>query len=248
MTIQFEGINNFRDMGGVLTKDGRMVKHGLLFRCGHLANTTAQDLEKLQQLGLKLIFDYRDEGEAQVYPSPALENVRNVRIAAIAQQSAVKVGSIGEALRSGAFDKILNDFSTFYSSIAFNNPSYKALLQEVLKCEGPILHHCTAGKDRTGVGAALIYLLLGVSEEEIIKEYLLTNAGNKQTKPQWYQDLVAQIGEDERLQAIVGVSRELLQAVFDAIIEKYGSYEAYFEEEYSITRADIEKLRGYYVH
>ena len=245
--MTFEGINNFRDMGGVKTKDGRTVKTGLLFRCGHLANATGQDVDLLNELGVQLIFDYRDEREAINYPTPELVGVRNLRVPAIKEDSAVKVGSIGEAIRSGALDTIVENFSKFYSGMAFGNPAYKALLDEVLKCDGPLIHHCTAGKDRTGVGATLIYLLLGVSEENIIEEYLLTNKSNSEKPPQWYVDLVAQIGEDERLKAIVGVSRELLQAVFDAIREKYGGYEEYFEAEYGITANDIEKLRNYYL-
>lgn len=247
MITTFEGINNFRDMGGVKSKDGRIVKKGLLFRCGHFANATEQDLQMVNELGLSLIFDYRDEQEAIKYPTPIFTGVRNIRIPAIKEDSAVKVGSIGEAIRSGALDSIVENFAEFYSNMAFNNPAYKALLEEILKCEGPIIHHCTAGKDRTGVGAALIYLLLGVPEEAIIEEYLLTNQSNAQKPPQWYLDIVALIGEDERLKAVVGVSRELIQAVFDAILNQYDSYDAYFEAEYGITSEQIEKLRNYYL-
>lgn len=243
----FTGINNFRDMGGVQTKDGHTVKKGLLFRSGHLADATEQDLEQLKALNVQLIFDYRDEEEANNYPSPVIDGIEMVRIPAITEKSAIKVGAVKDFTDPRALETIVENFAQFYATLPLDNPSYKALLNEFVACKGPILQYCTAGKDRTGVGAALMYLLLGVPEETIFEEYLLTNDAVANNVPKWYTDLTQVIGELPQLKMLVGVSKELLQASLNAILEQYGSYEQYFEKEYGITQADIEKVRAYYV-
>lgn len=247
MSKQFQGIQNFRDMGSVTTKDGRTVKQGLLFRSGHLANATADDIKMLQEAGVQLVFDFRDEEEATRYPSPQLANVVMERIPAITGNSAVKTGDLQQALQSGALDNLVNSLSQFYTSMIFSNPSYKALLTHFVNGKAPILQHCTAGKDRTGIGAALMYLILGVSEATIIEEFLLTNKANSEKVPQWYEVVVKMVGDLPQLKMLLGVSAEQMQAVFTAIQDKYGSYEAYFEQEYGITAADIERARAHYL-
>lgn len=243
----FEGINNFRDMGGIQTKDGRTVKSGLLFRSGHLADASEQDIEALKNLQLQLIFDYRDTDEAERYPSPVLEHTQMIRQPAITGNNAIKTGAMEELLKPGALDKIVENFTQFYKGMIFNNPAYKALLKEFVSGKAPLLHHCTAGKDRTGIGAALMYIILGVPEQTIIEEFLLTNKANAHKLPQWYMDIVKLVGDQPQLKMLVGVSEEHLQAVFDEILKRYGSYEAYFEQEYGIKAQDIEKARSFYL-
>lgn len=246
-TVNFEGIHNFRDMGGLVTSEGKVVKPNLLYRSGHLADATEGDIEELKNLGVKCIFDYRDDEEALKNPTPIIKGIKYIREPAITTKTPIKATDILELLEKNTVQQIIDDFSSFYASMPFNNESYRKLLKQFIACEGPLLHHCTAGKDRTGVGAALMYLSLGVSENDIITEYLLTNEANKKNEPKWYTELASQLEDAEGLKAVSGVREEFITAVFEKIKEKYGTYASYFAEEYSMTEEDLLKIKKYYL-
>ncbi len=246
-TISFEAIQNFRDMGGLTTHDGRKVKHGLLFRSGNLANATPEDLKTLYHLHIKTIFDYRDESEILYAPTPRLNHIKVINVPAIKEDSPIKIGSLQTLFFERTKEQLIEDFSRFYTSMCFNNPSYQQLLKEIALGDGPLLHHCTAGKDRTGVGAALIYLLLGIVEEQITKEFLLTNELNKQRTPAWAKAFIEEHGDDERFHLLHGVYPQLIEAVFTAIKQKYGTYDAYFFHEYGFDAEQVESIRAKYL-
>ena len=246
-TISFEAIHNFRDMGGLTTQDGRKVKHGLLFRSGHLANATAEDLKTLHHLQIKTIFDYRDEIEIVHAPTPQLEQIKLINVPAIKENSPIKIGSLQTLFFERSKEQLIEDFSEFYTSMSFQNPSFQQLMKVIAETDGALLHHCTAGKDRTGVGAALIYLLLGVDEAQITKEFLLTNELNKQHIPTWAKAFIEEQGNDERFYLLHGVYGQLIEAVFKGIQQKYGTYNAYFFHEYGFDAKQIEAIRTKYL-
>ncbi len=246
-TISFEAIHNFRDMGGLTTRDGRKVKHGLLFRSGHLAHATEEDLKTLHHLQIKTIFDYRDEIEIVHAPTPHLEKIKRINVPAIKEDCPIKIGSLQTLFFERSKEQLIDDFSSFYTSMSFQNPSYQQLMKEIAEVDGALLHHCTAGKDRTGVGAALIYLLLGVDEAQITKEFLLTNAQSKKHTPTWAKAFIDEHGEDERFHLLNSVYPQLIEAVFKAIQQKYGTYEAYFFHEYGFDAKQVEAIRVKYL-
>lgn len=245
--IQFEKIYNFRDMGGAKTKDGGIVKKGVLFRSGDLANATENDVKKLEQLNLKVIFDYRDEFEAKLNTSPALNNVKNIRIPAKKDNSVIPTANMEELLKNKIFLQP-NILGKFYAEMVFDNASYHHLLNVITKKNVPLLHHCAAGKDRTGVGAALIYLLLDVPEDEIIADYLRTNDENRSNPPQWFLQMKEKFKEyEEVFNSLSGVKEEYIQEVFTAIKSRYPDYDTFFEKEYGITKEMKESAKNYYL-
>lgn len=245
-----EQLSNFRDMGGVFTKDHRRVKEGLLFRCGALADATENDLRALEALKLQTVIDYRDDIEAEKQPSPALNQVEMIRIAA-------RKDSGGDAMKSMSMEQLFGNkelltkispqlFAQFYAELPFDNEVYRVLIRKIATKQVPLLHHCLAGKDRTGVGAALIYLLLGVDEETIMKEYLLTNAYIEAHPPRWYQFAVQHLGDRPVLKTLAGCDPLFLKSVFDAIKKRYGTYDAYFLEEHQLDAKEISDIRHFY--
>ncbi|WP_100401744.1 tyrosine-protein phosphatase [Bacillus sp. FJAT-42315] len=246
-TFQFEKIYNFRDMGGLTTIDGYTVKKGMLFRSGELVHATAKDINRLETLQLKVIFDYRDESEAKLNSSPLLDNVKNLRVPARIEDSILPTVNIEELLKSDIFLQS-NVFGQFYSEIVFNNPSYQRLLNIICAGEAPLLHHCSAGKDRTGVGSALIYLLLDVPEEQIITDYLRTNDEMQSNPPEWFKVMEEQMKERaEVFQAFSNANEEYIQELFSAIKSRYTNYDTFFENEYGITKEMKEQAREYYL-
>lgn len=246
-TVQFEKIYNFRDMGGRTTIDGYTVKKGMLFRCGELGHATDKDINILETLQLKVIFDYRDGSEAKLNVSPSIENVKNIRVPARVKDSIIPTANMEELLKSDIFLQP-NVFGEFYSEIVFNNPSYQRLLNIVCAQEAPLLHHCSAGKDRTGVGSALIYLLLDVPEEQIINDYLRTNNELRSNPPKWFTVMEEQMkGRTEAFQSFASANKDYIQAVFSAIKSRYTNYDTFFEREYGITTEMKEQAKEFYL-
>lgn len=245
-------MRNFRDLGGNKSVDGRTVKYGLFFRSANLFNLNEEDVEKLKSLNIKYIFDYRSDDEAEKEPSTIIKNINYIRIPAMdmPNEKSVKFGSI-EAMVEELFEKdgafyMLRDS---YYNLPINNKSYKKLIELVKNSEMlPILNHCTAGKDRTGVGCAIILMILGVSREDIVKDYLKSNDYAKEA----IEEFVAKKPEFrnipiEKLNYIFGVNEEYINTAFKKIDEIYLSTEEFLYKEFNLTSEDIERLRNEYL-
>lgn len=246
--IPFEGVENFRDMGGYLTKDGRTVKYGHLYRSSALYYLTPQDQLLFKDLGIQHVFDYRDSGEAIKEPDPILTGVTLERLAANAVEDQMDYEDFfSEEYRGQLSAAGLTDF---YRSLSLNNASYRRLVEIALDDQiERFVHHCAAGKDRTGIGAAIIYLALGVSRETIMEDYLLSN-----TFLPSYQDRhvvqVADVYSPQELEYFMNafiVREDYLQTFFQIIDETYGDDETYLEKEFGLTEFQREKLRKKYL-
>lgn len=247
--IPFKGINNFRDMGGYKTVDGRKVKFGLFFRAAELTGMTKEDSALFQTLGIKYIFDYRDDHEALAKPDPILPDIKNERIRAITSELATPINTIEEMVTSDFFKQMnVDTLVEMYAQLAINNSSYKRLMKLIQNPSNlGILHHCTAGKDRTGIGAALILLALGVPRESVLEDYLITN----DTMREFNENVLSKVsgGLDElgiqKFQGLMGAKEEYLSATFKSIEDHFGDFDAYFEKEYDLTPEKRAALQDY---
>lgn len=243
---------NFRDFGGCKSSDGRFVKKGLFFRSGNLSNLSKEDIQILKDLKIKVVFDYRDDAENLASPSQVVKNIKYIRVPAILtpNPNEVKFGSVEDMIskmfdNNGAFDMLKE---TYYN-LPVNNKSYKKLV-ELIQDESnlPILTHCTAGKDRTGVGCAIILMILGVTKEEIIKDYLKSN----QSSSEAISEIMTARPElqsipKEKLKYIFGVNEEYINEVFRRINDDYETIENYLYKEFNLTRNDLKNLRDKYL-
>ncbi|MFD2115357.1 tyrosine-protein phosphatase [Paenibacillus yanchengensis] len=245
--LPFEGVYNFRDMGGYKTKDCRTVKYGRLYRSAELTGMTIADRRLFKTLGIKTIFDYRSDDEAASKPDPCFSGVTNIRIPAMTGVSM----DLGELILSGEFENITPEiFAEMYVEMAFNNPSFKKLME--LFADGNnagLLHHCTAGRDRTGIGSAFIYLALGVCRETIIEDYLISNITLEPMFEQWREQLEGILPEEkiENLLDVLRLRPMYLNAIFNVIDEVYCSTAAFLEEEFGLTQAKLEQIRQFYL-
>jgi protein-tyrosine phosphatase len=247
--IPFEGINNFRDMGGYETADGRKVKFGIFFRSAELTGITEQDTVLFQSLGIRCIFDYRDDSEAIAKPDPILPNIKNERIPAIQSQTVPTNNTIEELLTSDYFKQMNEDVLVeLYSQLVINNPSYKRLMNLIQDPSNlGLLHHCAAGKDRTGVGAALILLALGVPKETVVEDYLITNETLKDFNEKLFTKLSGQLDQIDmlKLQGLMGAKEEFMMAVFKSIEDNYGDFDSFFTKEFDLTPEKRAKLQEF---
>lgn len=244
--LPFKGVLNFRDMGGYTTLDGRQVKRGLIFRSAELTGMTHQDMKLFKSLGIKTIFDYRGVEEVRLKPDPVIPGVNNICIPALIQEVP---GDMRDVVRSGFIQHFTTDFlANMYLTMAFNNPSFKRLMTTIMHPnQFGILHHCAGGRDRTGVGSALIFLALGVPKETIIEDYLISNLAlapmNEQIKAQASQHLSPK--EVDSVMAALVLRREFMEVVFSAIDERYKSVEVFLEQEFGMTADKRKQLQSF---
>lgn len=248
--------NNFRELGGYKTKDGRTIKKGVLFRSGALGYMSKREIAALEKIGLKSILDFRSRLEEASFPDPPIEGATNYNISAIRDNEGNDVeysagAMFAMALKEPGFDKIASLMRHVYSFIAFDSEAYKKMFDLMLRERTPILFHCTQGKDRTGVAAILIMLALGVDEETILDDYVLTNKyRSKLIKASLNKHrILTRLSRNMHTFMWIqeGVDRSFGEAVIKMIHKRYPSYEAFFEKEYDLTQADLEKLRDLYL-
>lgn len=230
-------IFNFRDFGGVATADGRRVRTGRLYRCGQLCEIGEAAATELRGLGFALVADLRHPGEREKAPSFWAEDHRD-RILAH-QHDSGKTAPHLSFFRPGMTDLAAVDrrYRDFYTDLPFN-PVYQGLYGAVLNRMAtgatPVLIHCSAGKDRTGLLAALILTILNVPYDAIAADYLQSkdalSAGPLRAQ---LMERAAEEGgippDDYIMDAVLGVKPDYLGAALAEIDARCGSLDAYFD-------------------
>ena len=168
------GASNFRDLGGYPARDGRAVRWRQIFRSNHLGHLTEADVAVLRGLGLKSAFDFRGT-EERAAGICALEDiaVHSLPIEPTVVTALRALIDSGAPLSSAEAMELMRD--SYRNYVVHNTPRFRALFAHLLGDHAPLVIHCTAGKDRTGFACALILHTLGVSDDLIAEDYLLTN-------------------------------------------------------------------------
>jgi protein-tyrosine phosphatase len=244
-----EKILNFRDVGGMQTEDGRKVKTGLFFRCAMPDEASEKDLEELRSLGIKLVFDYRDPDEVTKteFPYEAF-GAKHMAFPMLNKEDKLYRLQKKSNLRR-AFSHISpEDVKQTYRRLPFHNEGYKAMVQALVDGEVPFIQHCTAGKDRTGLGIAILLSILGVSFKDIMEDYLLSiqmvEEMRKRIEAQLPRFLIK--WADRRFGFLLSVQAGYLEAALDEIQKRYGDLYKYAEAEFGLSREDIRMLRDRY--
>ena len=255
--LSFEKAENFRQLGGYPAADGRRVRCGLLYRSGALADAacTPHDRALLESLGLRVVCDFRSAFERGYKPDPELPGVVRQDIAAIRDSGGGDVNfDIASffTMTADQLAEVLHQVQSSYAALPFNNPAYRGMFAHLLNGDAPLLFHCMAGKDRTGVAAALILLALGVSREDVMEDYLLTNPCRAVTRAALREKFAARFGSsdprrDQIVEVFTGVTAESLQLALDAVDRAYPTFEAYLEDQYGIDAAALGRLRQMYL-
>lgn len=245
--IPIAGSHNLRDLGGYRTADGRTVRRGLLYRSGVMTGTSEADHAAFRDLGIATIFDLRANHERTHRPTVWHEGTGVTYHSRDHEQS---VGALDRMIETGsvAAEGVTTMIREVYRQLPFEQAgSYRALFRLILDRQLPLLFNCTAGKDRTGVAAALILCALGVPREAIEYDYTLTELS--------LDRLVAIILEDPRYAGFTALPREdylpmlradagYLSIAFETIEDRHGSVVAYLDEVLGVGPADIEALRA----
>ncbi|WP_036929991.1 tyrosine-protein phosphatase [Prevotella sp. 10(H)] len=248
--LPIKGAYNFRDMGGIKNKENRFVRWGKLFRTDEMNKLTDEDLKYITSTGLKTVVDFRTKGEKEgamgglIPPAPdklpsSVKNTHDFEIAA----GNIFSDEMLNKIRNGASkEELVEVMKDTYSQLVSNSDYVKAYKDFFAQIQNeanlPVSYHCSAGKDRTGVAAMLIYSALDVDKEVIMEDYLLSKqyiAGKYDSYLKIYPAIAP----------LVTVDRVYLEAVYKTIEEKYGSMNTFLTKELAI---DIDKMKELYLY
>ncbi|OMP32312.1 tyrosine-protein phosphatase [Mangrovimonas sp. DI 80] len=248
--IVLEHSFNFRDIGGIPTKDGKHTKFGMLYRSGEISELSKEDLAYMEEIGLATILDLRSnyeiEEQPDIYPNGVnwlhmpIGNMDNKDPKAMLKQ----ITDADPETFDG--DAMMEQFSVEF--VEHPEP-FKKLFQKIVEDgDSPILFHCSAGKDRTGFTSAFILYTLGVDKETIMDEYVLSNFYRYPHNESTIKKAATFYGIDERiLRPLMGVKRSYLERGFKEIEAKYGSVDNFLQTEIGVDSLVQAKLRHRYL-
>ena len=230
-----QGIHNFRDFGGYETKDGKVIKEGLLYRSGGLHKATDADLDELAALGIKTICDLRSEQERIKEPDriPDVSPVTffNIPMRPIVDYHSRSLKRLGSLMfgRERRIDYIAESYKAYRDYATGYLPQLRALFKRISNPENlPLLVHCSAGKDRTGVVSSLIQQMLGVPAEVTMDDYLITNQNMDVYNAEIMRQLskLAYFGVPWKMYVpLFDARRDYLNAAFAQVKEEFGALE-----------------------
>lgn len=235
--LPMTGGYNFRDLGGIKTKDNRYVKWGKIFRSDDLPNLTETDLVYLASIPINTVVDFRSQQEINMANDKLPEN-------ATYQQLSIEPGNIMGGVEdfdveNVDFDELMMEMNrllvTDSSCVAQYRKFFETLQQEN---NIPLVYHCTAGKDRTGMASALILYALNVDDEMVMNNYM-------QSKPFVDEKYASYVQRMPNIAPLMTVKPQFLQAGIDQIRKDHGSVENYLTQTLNV---DIQKMKNMFLY
>lgn len=245
---ELEGALNFRDLGGYAAAEGRTVRWNIVYRSGTTHALTGADVARLGARGIRYAYDLRSNNERRTHPN-RLRDIANLDYRY--RDHDHLPGDIRRLLKSPdvraehAHQVMIEVYQKLPSEF---EDAFRALFLLLTNGNLPLVFNCTAGKDRTGVAAALLLTALGVARETVLEDYLLTS--------QFFDrscELILNEGGAELFTAVdrtiweplMRVHPEYLTAMFDHLDVTYGSVDHYLRDQLSIDAARIDRLRAH---
>ncbi len=238
--IELDGGFNYRDLGGIENREGKQLRFGRLIRADEMGKLTNADLEKLTQLQLKTVVDFRDRKEINNNPDRMPGTVETYHPFHINPGNLEEVkGAYIDDLTESASTRIMGRLYQLLITDASCREQYRRFFSLLQNEENlPLLYHCTAGKDRTGVATMLILEALEVDRASIMEDYLLSN--------QYLEPKYGQFREKNAFfNAIFSVSPLYLEIAFKMMDEHFGSSICFLED---ILHVDIKKMKQLYLN
>lgn len=253
-SIVVPGVPNLRDVGGWATPHGPVAR-GLAYRSVAPVGLSERGRAALEALGVRTVFDLRTTRERQERPDDVPEGAAYVvaDVLAGSQQSAparmqdlladprLAQRFLGDGQAAAQFVTAYRDIVNLPSSLAAYHELFTALGRPE---QGPVLFHCTTGKDRTGWAAAVLLLLLGVSEADVRQDYLLTNEQLLPALQTVFDRFEAAGGDPQILLPIFGVTEVYLDTALEAMTQRFGGVEQYVADGLGLGSRRLDALRA----
>lgn len=235
--------HNLRDLGGHRTTDGRWVRLGRIFRSDQMDRWSDPDLASVGGLGIGVIADLRTQRERDKEPDRVPAGARHIVLDVMASDDAT-AGAMREIAEGRGEQMMLRAYGGFVS-LPSARSAYRGLFSELQRGSAPVLYHCTAGKDRTGWASVVTLMVLGVSREDAVADYLASNSYLVAKNEKLYAAM-SQIPRDH-LEPVFGVKRSFIDASFAEVERRHGSFDAYVRDGLGLSASDIRKLRRRYL-
>ena len=244
--VVLKGAANFRDLGGYTTSDGHHVKWGKVYRSSDISKLNESDLNILSKLNIDYDVDFRGHEESAKAPDKLNPGTDYILCPAGSD-------SLNSSLMQGitklkgvqAGDSLF--IASFYGKTTYLTARYKPFFGKLLDipADKNLVFHCTAGKDRTGIGAALFLYALGVPYQTIVEDYTATNYYLNEQSKKSISGMVNFMHVDKDVaNEMMLAKKEYLDATFAAITKKYGSVDNFLSTEIGLDsqkRAELKK-------
>lgn len=239
--VAFEGVQNFRDLGGYRTAGGGHTAWGQIFRSDSLHKLTPSDLVGFERIGVRVVYDLRGDDERATHPNP----VDSIQLAIVGQPRDGN-RTIDSTMFSAASDgeRLLRDLylgMLVHSALLFG----QLLTGLVDPSNRPAVFHCHAGKDRTGIAAALLLLALGVDRDDILDDYELTR---RYRTLEHQQDSLANLltagMSPEAAAGVLTAPRWTMRDAIDAVDTEHGGIDAYLTGPAGMSMSSLRDLRA----
>lgn len=264
--LDFENLNNVRDLSSLVTKNGKKIIKGKLIRSGHLTGASESDIDKLGKM-VEIIFDFRSKKETIEKADPVIRGAEHINLPVIRDLTEgitrEKKATLSLVERfadnsEGARIHMINIYKSFVTDELPLN-SYKKFIEMLLiKRDKAALWHCTAGKDRAGFGAVIIEEILGLDRDDIFDDYLYTNEcikdevseialrlSKKYLKPEPSSEEVCVF--NKTIEYLFGAKEEYLSGVYQKIEELYGDFNGYIRDGLKISQEQIDLFKNIYL-
>jgi protein-tyrosine phosphatase len=243
--VKLQGAVNFRDLGGYAVADGRHIRWDRIFRSADISKLTDSDLTVLKDRHIASVVDLRGVKESKQAPDRLNPGVDYILCPAGSDNA------LGDWMKTIATIKTESGgdsmMRVFYTKTEFLADRYKPFFARLLALPDgqALLFHCTAGKDRTGIGAALLLYALGVPYETILNDYTATNYYRSAENEKMIHSMTQGMHISEPVaRELLGAKREYLEASFGAIRQEYGSVDNFLKGPVGLDDAKLQQLRN----
>ena len=235
--INIKKVYNFRSIGNIRNVEGRTLKEGKFYRSANLFKLKRKSFDQLKNLGIQEIIDLRNSREIAQKPDHLPDHLAYKNYSAFEDEGdqldqAKKLVLKGNVNGKDAERRMLD----FYKEYVTENPEMiRKIITEILESDQPVLYHCTAGKDRTGIITALILTILKFDKETIYNDYLLSNNYRKKLVDKRLRlahnlHFIYPKMDIRVLEKLSWVETAYLDTAFNEINKKYGSADAYIQQ------------------
>ena len=244
--VPLEGSVNFRDLGGYETVDGRRVKWGLVFRSDNLGRLTDRDVTFLQRMGIRLVCDFRTPAEAEKLPDRFPRDGPAKYLHLPIRHGEFDPANTFERIQKGDIEWMTEEF--MIKGYIKNIDNFAPVWSTLFNClsdrsSRPIVFHCTGGKDRAGVCAALILLTLGVPDETVITDHGLSNVYIAGVLEKIYARIRSMGVDPQQVSSYFTAPQNAIVAFIDHIRQTYGSAAGYLRKKAGIEQKVIDQLK-----